>query len=107
MWDLTPQRRKIINQDERLGLNIAVDQGALITGVLPDSPAAASGLKPGDVLVKVGGVKVTNSSEVQEQVETSTIGEVFSVEVNRNGQIKVFQVSPRALPTKPSNFKDN
>lgn len=107
MWDLTPQRRKIINQDERLGLNIAVDQGALITGVLPDSPAAASGLKPGDVLVKVGGVTVTNSSEVQEQVETSTIGEVLSVEVNRNGQIKVFQVSPSALPTKPSNFKDN
>jgi S1-C subfamily serine protease len=107
MLDLTPQGRKRINQVGPLGIKIAVDRGALITEVLPNSPAAASGLKPGDVLVKIGGVTVTNGAEVQKQVEASTIGEVLDVEVNRGGQLKAFQVSPSALPTESINFKDD
>ena len=45
-------------------LALPVKTGVLITGVLQDGPAARGGLKPGDVVVKVGGKPVVNTSEL-------------------------------------------
>jgi len=38
--------------------NLAADRGVLVSGVLPDSPAAEAGLRPGDVLLEYDGVAV-------------------------------------------------
>ena len=40
------------------------DVGVLITQVLPDSPAARTGLRPGDVVLDVQGVPVESASEL-------------------------------------------
>jgi Do/DeqQ family serine protease len=45
-------------------LNLPVKSGVLITGVLQDGPAARGGVRPGDVVVKVGDRPVRNTSEL-------------------------------------------
>jgi Do/DeqQ family serine protease len=45
-------------------LNLSVKTGVLITGVLQDGPAAKGGLRPGDVVVKVGDKPVRNTGDL-------------------------------------------
>ncbi|MDP1899071.1 MAG: trypsin-like peptidase domain-containing protein [Rubrivivax sp.] len=45
-------------------LNLPVKTGVLITGVLQDGPAARGGLRPGDVVLKVGDKAVRNTGEL-------------------------------------------
>ncbi len=104
MVDLTPNLRDKINQDStKFGFKVTLDEGVLIIEVLPNTPAAQAGLQNGDVILKVNGTAVTTASEVQEQVESSTIGEVLTMEVNRNGQTQTLEVRPGTLPANPDN----
>ena len=43
---------------------LPVKEGVLVTGVLRDGPAAQAGLKPGDVVTAIGGVKVSNTAQL-------------------------------------------
>jgi serine protease DegQ len=43
---------------------LPVHEGVLVTGVLRDGPAAQAGLKPGDVVTAIGGVKVSNTAQL-------------------------------------------
>jgi Do/DeqQ family serine protease len=54
--DLTPEIA------ESFGL--PVKSGVLITGVLQDGPASKGGLRPGDVVVKIGGASINNTVEL-------------------------------------------
>jgi S1-C subfamily serine protease len=54
--DLTPEIAQT--------LNLPVRQGVLITGVLAEGPAARAGLRPGDVVLRVGGKDVVNTAEL-------------------------------------------
>ncbi|MDX2216399.1 MAG: HhoA/HhoB/HtrA family serine endopeptidase [Oculatellaceae cyanobacterium bins.114] len=104
MVDLTPNLRDKINQDSsKFGFKVTLDQGVLIIEVLPNTPASEAGLKNGDVILKVNGTSVTTASEVQEQVESSTIGDALTLEVNRNGETQSIEVRPGTLPAEPAN----
>ena len=54
--DLTPELAQT--------LNLGVKRGVLITGVLQSGPASAGGLRPGDVVVKIAGTPVANTSQL-------------------------------------------
>ncbi len=43
---------------------LPVHEGVLVTGVLRDGPAARAGLKPGDVVTAIGGVKISNTAQL-------------------------------------------
>ena len=43
---------------------LPVKEGVLVTGVLRDGPAAQAGLKPGDVVTAIGGVKISNTAQL-------------------------------------------
>ena len=43
---------------------LPVREGVLVTGVLRDGPAAQAGLKPGDVVTAIGGVKISNTAQL-------------------------------------------
>jgi serine protease DegQ len=70
--DLTPEVA------ESFGL--PVRQGVLITGVLADGPASKAGLRPGDVVLKIGDTPVANTAQLLAAVaalqpdSTATIG---------------------------------
>ncbi len=54
--DLTPEIAETFN--------LPIKQGVLITGVLQNGPASLGGLRPGDVVVKVGPTPVTNTAQL-------------------------------------------
>ena len=54
LQDLTPQLAK--------ALKLTGHSGALVTAILPDSPAQSVGLRPGDLVISANGVAVTSGS---------------------------------------------
>lgn len=98
MVDLTPDRRKEINQEKGIDFEVAQDIGVLIFDVVRDSPAARAGLKPGDIIQKVGGKAIEKAAQVQEQVEASKVGADLEIEVTREGKTRKLQVRPTAFP---------
>lgn len=61
-------------------------QGAVVTEVMNGSPAAALGLKEGDIIVKVGGQPVDGPQRLSELVRAMRPGEEAKVEWLRNGK---------------------
>lgn len=71
-------------QAEALGLSTV--EGVLITKVSPGSGAYEAGLRKGDVIIRINGVKTRTMSEMQEQVGRFRPGNRINVEYVRNGQ---------------------
>ena len=103
MVDLTPTIRDEINKDLETEAKISQDRGVYIARVLDNSPAAQGGLQPGDVIQKVNGAQVKTASDVQAQVESSSIGTPLGVEVMRGSQTQTFRVRPGAFPSDRAN----
>ncbi|HEX5444318.1 MAG TPA: trypsin-like peptidase domain-containing protein [Pirellulales bacterium] len=66
-------------------LQLKEPRGALVAGVLPNSPAAEAGLEPLDVIVTWNGQKVTDSTSLPLQVAASDVGTTVKVVVIRSG----------------------
>jgi serine protease DegQ len=73
--DLTP--------DIAQTLNLPVKEGVLITGVLQSGPASAGGLRPGDVVVSVGGAPVATSAQLLNAVASLKPKAVAAIGVQR------------------------
>jgi S1-C subfamily serine protease len=54
-------------------------QGTTIAEVVPGSPAEAAGLKPGDVIISIGGKRVTGAAGITSAVLTHKPGQVVTV----------------------------
>ncbi|WP_425616931.1 Do family serine endopeptidase [Anatilimnocola sp. NA78] len=81
---------------EQLGLSTS--QGALITDVQKDSPAAAAGMKSQDVVVEFAGQPVTSPRQLQAVVGRATLGSTQPLVVLRDGKRVTLQVSVREQP---------
>ena len=68
-------------------------KGALISSITPDSPAAASGLQIGDVIVEFDSVPVVDDSQLVTTVSLTEINQSVPVKVYRNGGIKTVYVT--------------
>jgi len=66
--------------------------------VVPGSPAARGGLRPCDLIERVGGTAVDNPSEVQVAVDQGEVGEPLSLQVQRGGRDLTLQLRPAELP---------
>lgn len=98
MITLNDELKTQINQSEEFPLKISENKGVLVVRVVANSPAQEAGLKAGDVINKVGGVEVETATDVQEQVESSAIGQALDVEINRQGSTKILTVRPGEFP---------
>lgn len=99
MVALTPEIEQMINSNPNSGLNVQVDRGVLIAKVVPDSPAAKAGLKPGDVVEKANGQAVTQPGAIQTLVEATQVGSTLQIGVTRQGQSLTVPVQTANLPT--------
>ncbi|MDR5736553.1 MULTISPECIES: DegQ family serine endoprotease [unclassified Caballeronia] len=72
-------------------------QGALVSSVEPGGPAAKAGLQPGDVIVALNGVPVTDSTSLPSQVAGLSPGSSAKVQVWRDKTTKDIDVKIGAL----------
>lgn len=98
MVTLSPDVKEEINGDPNSNLSVEADSGVLIARVLPDSPAARSGLRAGDVIVSLGGTEVTESAEVQRIVSEGEVGRELDLEIRRGDSVRTVAVRPENLP---------
>ena len=82
--------------------------GALIAGVLKGGPADRAGVKPGDIIVGVGGKEVTDSSGMLNLVAALPPGSMATVTVMRNQNKKAIEikVGKRPKPQPQEQFQE-
>ncbi|MGK7934600.1 MAG: HhoA/HhoB/HtrA family serine endopeptidase [Xenococcaceae cyanobacterium] len=98
MMTLDPSIKEEIDLSRNYNIKVTENQGVIIVGVRPNSPAEKGGLKKGDTIIKVGGHSVKTALDVQEQVEKSEIDALLPIEVIRQGKKQVIEVKPGAFP---------
>ena len=99
MAQLSPELREKINQSD-IGIIITQDTGVVVLGVLRNSPAFRAGMRPGDIIESINNLAIENIKQVQEQVESTKIGDTMAITITRNANRKEITVQAEALPTK-------
>ena len=79
-------------------LHLPGARGALVAEVEHDSPAAAAGVQPGDVITRIGSQPVKDPRELAQLVAAIHAGTDQPVTVRRDGQDKVLTVAFVAQP---------
>jgi serine protease Do len=81
---------------ESLGLD--EPKGALVATVSPDSPAAAAGIQPSDVILSFDGQAIENMRSLPRAVAATPIGKSVAVQVLRKGETLDVNVTVGQLP---------
>ena len=79
-------------------LGLADTNGALVTGVIRDSPAAAAGIVSGDLIVRWNDRATMESRDLGPAVAATKPGSAATVEVIRDGKKKTITVQVRERP---------
>ncbi len=69
--------------------------GVYVATVSEDGAASAAGIRKGDVIVAIDGVKIDNASAVQEQIAKHRPNDKVKITVKRDGAVKLFDVTLR------------
>jgi serine protease Do len=72
--------------------------GAVVESVIPGSPAARSGLQPGDVILRVGNRAIRNEYDWQASLLDLRVGERARLQVRRGSREMALDVSISDLP---------
>ncbi|MBL8305523.1 MAG: trypsin-like peptidase domain-containing protein [Rubrivivax sp.] len=83
-------------------LKLPVKDGVLIAGVLQSGPAAQGGVKPGDVVTKIGGKPVRNTADLFAAVAALPPGEPTTLALQRGAQVLDVQVKVGERPRQPA-----
>jgi S1-C subfamily serine protease len=80
---LTPDLAKQNNSDPNATVMLPELNGALVVGVVPDSPAANGGIRRGDVITQIDGQGVSTADQLQGWVDRTQVGQSIRVTVKR------------------------
>jgi serine protease Do len=72
--------------------------GALVGEVTPNTPSQKAGIKTGDVITAVKGKKINDARELRLMIGSMAPGTKVQIEVNREGQKKMFDVDLAEMP---------
>ena len=83
---------EIQDLDDRMStaLNLKSNTGVVITKVIPSSPAAASGLEAGDIIIRFDRIRIRDSSQIIEALKDEEPGDVIKIVVDRDGLTRAF-----------------
>jgi serine protease Do len=85
MNDVTPDNAGFFNLPDATG--------AIVSQVVPDSPAAQAGLKSGDVLRELNGHKMINGSALQVAVSETAPGTPIELGILRDGKPQTIKIT--------------
>ncbi len=91
--DMTPELAE--------SFGVKPDEGALIAGVMRGSPADRAGVKPGDVLLSVGGKRVKDAQVMLELIAALAPGEKAAFGLVRSGKPLELQIVVGKRPRPP------
>jgi S1-C subfamily serine protease/predicted PurR-regulated permease PerM len=74
MLTLTPEVKQELNSHTNSPISVEQSSGVLVAKVLPSSPAASSGLRAGDVIIKANNQPLSNANDLQQIVEKTGVG---------------------------------
>lgn len=97
MLTLTPDLAKQSNSDPNSPFTIPEINGVLVMQVVSNSPSATAGLRRGDVITEIDGLKITSAEQLQKVVEKSQIGQPLKFKVQRGKQSQQISVRPGEL----------
>jgi serine protease Do len=93
----------VFSRRARLGVKIQDTDdgnGVKILDVEKDSPADKAGLKKDDVLIEIGGEKVSNTDQAREQLNENADKASYNIKASRNGSSMSFDIKiPKKLKT--------
>jgi serine protease DegQ len=87
-------------------LKLGTERGVLIGGVVSEAPAAKAGIKPGDVLTRIGEREVTSPAELLSAVAALKPQSQVEVAVQRGAKAMSFQLAVTQRP-KPQRVNDD
>lgn len=83
----------------RAELKIPVEDGALIVGILENTPAQRAGLKAYDFVTKFGTTEIEDGESFRRAIEDSTVGTSYPIEFYRDGKKRTAQVTLKSNDT--------
>jgi S1-C subfamily serine protease len=94
---LTPQLAREVNATNA-ECRLPETNGVVVVEVMPGSPAERGGLRPCDLIEKVGSTDVDNPSEVQVAVDQGQVGQSLNLQVQRGTSQLNLKLQPAELP---------
>ena len=81
----------------RLAQELGREQGVEVVEVVPDSPAAAAGIRPEDLVLELAGVPVADVGDIQRVMVGEVIGGRVDITLFRDGRILALPIVPVEL----------
>jgi S1-C subfamily serine protease len=79
---------------------LAVSSGVLAVGIEPSSPAERGGLRTGDIIIALGGVRVSGVDDLHRQLTADRIGVAATLTILRGAERRQLTVVPKERHTK-------
>lgn len=85
-------------QEEKEGTDVvvepvALEPGILVASVVPDSPAAAAGLKRGDILLEIEGQAINQPTELMSHLQSVSVGDQVEIKLLHGDDEKVVTIT--------------
>ena len=92
-----------ITEELASAFDLPQKDGVIIAGIVKDGPADKAGLKVGDILLKLDDKKITDTTQMLNQIAAYAPGEKKSVELLRDGNKETITIEIGVRP-KPGDF---
>ncbi len=89
------------------GFDLPDTHGALVAGVMPDSPAARAGIQPGDVIHQMNGERLERFKDLPRLVGKAQAGSNARLEIWRNGEALTLTLQLEAMPGDEQKLASN
>lgn len=87
--------------------NMKQPMGALVTYIVPNSPASKAGVKVGDIILKFDNKKIKKSNDLPWLASMSELDKEKTVEVLRDGKNEKIKIMMKAMPSEKDLMSNN